>query len=581
MLIQFYRNIFLLFLFLIYPNFLFSKASNSSNATEKSAFLKTDFSNNVKYYFEGNELLKLKDFLGTNKANDDKDLQEVLAAINSAKKKADLYDTMNQESEFFFKMAIKIAKKKKRIDLEVYSNINYAFYLYHFRKYKNSFPYFMFCLKNLENMETKDVIEPYDTLTKLSYFLITANENDLAITFIKRAEEIPGLGSSELASLKDCIGTAYLNKKQLDLSKDNYKLALNLAQKGQDHLREAKVLGNIAEIDFQQGNYKQAVDYLNKDIAISKKIANDQNSMFALIKLCKVYLKMDQVALAKTTIMEAEKFANSKTYFKSSLYEINEFLLEIAKKEKNASAELETRRKLEDLKESLKNFDGKDVVVAVNWSSEKMRLEYNIKSEKENLAREAFLRNCAIILCVVLILAIFGIIYLNNIRRKARQKLYDKNLMHLTLDKVRSENKLNATTLTISSYRNYLLEKNNQIKELESEVKKLEQLPEGKKQEYAGKLDDLLQAHLLSHENWTQFKMAFRNEKPKHTMYLEENFPDLTDANLRVIYLTILELNNSEIARILGVTLSAVKKTKQRLRQKYDGKYDELFEMTS
>src|SRR5690606_2572518 len=111
--------------------------------------------------------------------------------------------------------------------------------------------------------------------------------------------------------------------------------------------------------------------------------------------------------------------------------------------------------------------------------------------------------------------------------------------------------------------------------------KKLERVPDENKQQYVTKLDELLQSHLLTHENWTQFKSTFRNEKPKHAIYLEENFPDLTDANLRVIYLTILELNNAEIARILGVTLSAVKKTKQRLRQKYEEQYDELFKIVA
>ena len=70
-------------------------------------------------------------------------------------------------------------------------------------------------------------------------------------------------------------------------------------------------------------------------------------------------------------------------------------------------------------------------------------------------------------------------------------------------------------------------------------------------------------------------------EKPDYTAYLETNFPELTDANLRVIYLTQLGLSNSEIARILGVTIAAVKKAKQRLRLKYEDKYEQLFDIIS
>ena len=91
-------------------------------------------------------------------------------------------------------------------------------------------------------------------------------------------------------------------------------------------------------------------------------------------------------------------------------------------------------------------------------------------------------------------------------------------------------------------------------------------------------MDDLLKSHLLSAENWNNFKEAFENEKQEYASFLSTNFPDLTDANLRVIYLSQLQLNNAEIARILGVTLFAVKKAKQRLRSKYKDDYNKFFE---
>lgn len=581
MVFNFNKSIFLVLLFVLCPKFLFSNSGKLLTAAKTNAISKFETSFEIANSINDAPDLNVPDFFGTKKPQNDEALQQVLLAVSKGEKLSDHHDTINKESDHYYLKAIEISKKEERRDLEVYASIKYAFYLYHFRKYKDSFPYFMLCVKYLENMKTQEVIDPFDTFTKLSYFLTTANENDLAINFLKKAEKIKGLNDRQLSAIKDATGISFLNKNQLETAKYNFNLALLLAQKGKDELREAKALGNIAEINILQGNNDKAIAFLLKDIAISRKIPDDQNSMFALIKLCKVYLKINEVQLAKAAILEAEKLANSKSYYQSSLFEINEYILEIAKRENNSQTELESRRKLDDLKESLQDLDGKDVLIAVNWNAEKTRLENNIISEKKKLDQEASRRNYAIFLCILLIVGMFFIIRINKIRRKERQKLYEKNVLHLTLEKVRSENKFNATATTISSYRNYLLEKINHIKNLESEVKKLENLPKSKKQQYALKIDDLLQSHLLSHENWTQFKSTFRNEKPKHTLYLEENFPGLTDANLRVIYLTILELNNSEIARILGVTLAAVKKTKQRLRQKYGDKYDKLFEMAS
>ena len=134
--------------------------------------------------------------------------------------------------------------------------------------------------------------------------------------------------------------------------------------------------------------------------------------------------------------------------------------MEIAKKESNAVDELKARRTLESLKESLKDLDGKEVVVTVGWNAEKKSLEDNLTREKEKLEEESTRRNYAVILCFLLTIVILLIIHTNKIRRKAKQEQYENNLLNLTLAKVQSENKLNATSKTISSYKNYLFEKN-------------------------------------------------------------------------------------------------------------------------
>ena len=525
--------------------------------------------------------LKFSAFPPNVKQLEDEYSLQVFKAINQANKSADHFDGINAESDQLFNIALEISRKEKREDLEIYSSINYAFYLYKYRKYRDCFPYFMYCMNRLQKMETNEVIEPFDTYKKLAYFLTTANENDLAILFYRKAEKIPNLELCDRAILKDGLGNVFLNKNELVSAEKNFQLAFSLAQQCGDHLRQAKALGNLAEIHFRKNNFPVAVNFLKKDIAFSETNGNDQNSMFALIKLCKVYLKMNLPDEAKRAVLKAEKYANSKSYFQSSLYEINEYKLQIAKRENNTSEELSARRKLENLHESLKNLDGKDVVIAVNWNLEKLRLQNKVSLEQKKLEAEAMRRNSAVIVSILLTIVMLLIIHSNKIKRKARREQYDNNILQLTLDKLQSENKLNATSKTISSYKNFLFEKNNQIKDLEVEMKKIQSLPGNQKVAYESKLEDLLKSHLMTLENWNQFKSAYRAEKPEYATYLDQNFPELTDANLRVIYLTQLDLSNAEIARILGVTIAAVKKAKQRLRIKYEEAYEKLFMINS
>ena len=80
----------------------------------------------------------------------------------------------------------------------------------------------------------------------------------------------------------------------------------------------------------------------------------------------------------------------------------------------------------------------------------------------------------------------------------------------------------------------------------------------------------------MTDENWNNFKNVFNYEQKEFVKHLNQHFPSLTESNLRIIYLLKLELNNVEIAQLLGITTDAVKKAKQRLRKKYEN-YDYIF----
>lgn len=89
-------------------------------------------------------------------------------------------------------------------------------------------------------------------------------------------------------------------------------------------------------------------------------------------------------------------------------------------------------------------------------------------------------------------------------------------------------------------------------------------------------MQKLLESHLMTQENWENFKEAYMNEYPEEYHKLQTDFPDLTDSNLRIIILSRLEMTNNEMSRILGVTVDAVKKAKQRLRKKYENRLEDL-----
>jgi len=82
----------------------------------------------------------------------------------------------------------------------------------------------------------------------------------------------------------------------------------------------------------------------------------------------------------------------------------------------------------------------------------------------------------------------------------------------------------------------------------------------------------------MTNDNWQKFKSAFQNEQKDFYNQLISDFPDFTESNLRIILLSKLGLSNQDVSSLLGVTIDAVKKAKQRLKKKIGSDYNSILE---
>lgn len=506
-----------------------------------------------------------------------KETKSIISNIFIAGKTAAELDALNNTSTTLFKQALQQAQQLNRKDLELWAAIQYGVYLYTYRKYEDSFPLFMQSILLLDNEMIEQVIQPAETYKKIAYFLMTAGDYEKAEKYLLQAKKHAEPNSSELASITDNLGLNNINRNELITAEQYLQEALTIASAANDQLRYGKVLGNLALIKFKQQKFEEAITLLNQDIAISKKMDNVLNTVYALVLSGKVYLQTGQTAQAEKQLIEAQNYTKSKIYLKNSEYEINTLLLEIAQKTKNDKQELTARRNLDELKKTLAYLDGKEVILKVNWEMEKKNLELNLQVEKAKRETETLKKVIAIAGCILLLLIITLLIKSYQKRIKNKTDEYDKNILRLTLDKEKSEQKLKTNVQALRHYKTYLFEKNEQIKELQAEMDKIKHNSTIYPEKYNYKIEQLLKSHLMSDQTWITFKKIFINNYPKYYEHLLKNFEKLSDSNLRIIFLSKLEMNNMEISRILGLTLDAVKKAKQRLRKKYGEDYAILF----
>ncbi|MFC6269224.1 tetratricopeptide repeat protein [Frigoriflavimonas asaccharolytica] len=550
------------------PIICFSQFFSTKNDLDQINSLVFSISKN---YDQQKDTIQLKNFIGK-LASENKvkaRIYPIIEQIFVANKNSDLQDQMNRESTRLFEKAIKSSIKLNRQDLIMWTQVNYAFYLYKYREYKNSFPYFLSSIKYLEENPDQDIIQPAKTYIKIGYFSDTIGERENAIKFLKKAQTYTHENAREMANILDNIGNCYWKLNNSKEAEKYYNEAKIIALKSKDELRYAKTLGNIGIIKTSEKKYDEAEKLILKDIEISEKLKSHQNTMFALIHLSNVYLAEKKIDLAEKVLQKANCIAKSKNYFKSSELDIFLQLLEVAKSRKDDSQELALRRKVDTLKLELKNFDGEEAISEINWDTQKEISQFQLAAIKEKGDKEYIQKIAAIVFSLFLIVLIIFIVKFLKNKHKIAKSDFDKKVLTLSLNQLKSEKKLTVSQQTIESYKIYLSEKNEQIENLEHEIEKVTNSTSPYNSVQKGELQKLLESHLMTHENWTNFKTIYINENPEEYHALIKELPDLTDSNLRIIILAQMGMSNNEMSNILGVTVDAVKKAKQRLRKKY------------
>ncbi len=399
-------------------------------------------------------------------------------------------------------------------------------------------------------------------------------EYEQGIAYLKLAEKYTFGLSAEMAALKDNIGLLYSKTNDSNKARKYFDQALEIAVEVKDTLRQAKVLGNTADLYKKSGDYEKAIQLLHRDIYLSRNGDNNMNTMYALLRLSEVYLETGSINKARLAALQANSIAQSKVYFKSSQLEATELLLKIAQKTGNSDEELTLRRKIDSLNISLKTPEGTNTISKLNWEAQKQNFNEQLNKEKQRVKKGAWVRNGIVLLSALLLLITAW--FLIKLKRKSNKNSsrYQSSLKFLQNEKLESETKLREASNSLTAHVNYLSEKNHQIEKLESEIKNIKSV--FNTDENRAELNKLLESHLMTEENWNRFKNAFALEYPKFYARLVNNYPELTEANWRIILLQHLRLSNGEIARLLGVTVEAVKKAKQRLKKKLNEAYESL-----
>ena len=489
------------------------------------------------------------------------------------------FDKINTKSDYYYKTAIQNAKESDYKSLEIWATLSYAEYMYNYRQMTKSLPFFLAAIDKMQQTQPTQLIFPGQSYTKIGFYMDTIGDNAEAIKYLNKAKEFTKPNSSDYASILDNLGMSYFKVGNLTAAEKNIREASKLAKSIGDHIRYAKTLGNLALFYERKHDYNTAIKLLLEDISISEENGNEQNSMYAYTLLTRMYIANNQIVEAKTSVKKACEIAQSKSYFKINELDILKLRLNILHRENREDEELGIRRRIETLEDSLNKTDGVLPLNQANWMLQKRKYQQNIEVTNKELSTQSFWKNFIFTVAGLLILAVLFIFITARNREKKKQREMDKKIAEYENSRLKNERNLLDAHRTLDSQIDFLKEKNIQIQKLHAEIQNIKASKSSTIEKNQGKLDDILKSHLMTEENWLSFKREFQREHETFYKTLQESFPEITDSNLRIILLQKLGFTNSEISGLLGITLDAVKKSKQRLKHKLGEKYDLLFQM--
>lgn len=426
----------------------------------------------------------------------------------------------------------------------------------------------MYMLYSAELYQKVGLYGPYHIYFVLGEILWEVREYEKSIYYTKVAIHlltIPDKIFSEVETTAlmmsyNTMGLAYHRLQLYDSAFYYYRKSLQISSKVKNKnagkIWENIVLGNMAQIDFVEGKYSEALPLFISDYQSSSKAGVYDDAGNSLQWAAKTNLALGNKEEALQQIRES--FYLLKRWPTAIRYRQNAYQTasEIFKSIGNNDSAYYYSGKYNLLHDSLEReiYQSSIGISNLRLANEKNR--YNIQnlqlSKKEQLETRNYI--------IAAILLLFAIVLLLINRR--RQKLKHKSEMdHAAMIRIQGE--MESARAQMKMFTQHIVEKSDLIDKLESQIKN--KLASEDEKELIGSLS---QQTILTEEDWINFKMVFEKIYPQFFSKIIKLVNNITQAEQRMAALTLLHFTTRQMAGVLGISPNSVIKAKQRLRQR-------------
>lgn len=413
------------------------------------------------------------------------------------------------------------------------------------------------------NKTENTYLHRYDNMLGNCYYHF--GEYGEAVKYLKKGSEFPaGWNPPHFTpALYNNLALCYQQLKQYDSAIAWYKKTYEAAVAFNDSIYMALAQGNMGYTYYLQQQYDKALPLLEADYKGSLQAGEKGSATNAAMTLAAIYIKTESPALAEQYMNASRQYVyNTRGVMVMKNWYENLYLLARAKGDhKNAGRYADSLMLYKDSVTAMRDKK------AFNQAVLKLELEkhqHEVNRLEQIRKQQVLLRNS--LLAVLVLLALVALLWLS------------RRLLKRNQEKELAQQQLYFAEQELMNYTRQLRKKNDLLQQLRDELNKENALSDRE-----GNINRLLEATILTEEDWKKFRQLFEKVYPGFFIRLKEKMPDLSAADIRLLALTKLQLPPRNMASMLGVSYDAIKKARQRLRKKIDlpedGTLEELAEM--
>lgn len=481
------------------------------------------------------------------------------------------YDNVNNKSLYYYQQADSLVNDNHELaNLYMVTQIRWGYYFYIYRQIKKAFPYFLRASEYKNRIPPSKIPLVADHFSYMAGFYSYIGDQTTSVEYLKRAIPYTPANSRKRIDMLNSIGVYLLKDSVLDKSEDYFKEALAVAGQARDSVWIGIISGNLAEFEKRRGNVDLAIDLVYKNIYLSEKFNENLDAMRAYIVLAQYYIDKDNPLAAKTALFKAQGYIQNKPYYLPYKRDIAKTMAEIAKVEGNKQKELHHIKAYISYRDTLSKTINFDKMQKIYWQWESERYQQSIlqAEQKKNQLKVQY----QLIGITFFLISIIVILLINRLRNKEkyRSTLLEKEQLQLAFEKNKLDKEILVLRDSLAEFTDTIKINNETIGQLRQELSQSELVDQDYYREINANLSTMLDSHIMTEDRWAKFKIIFDRVYPGYLESEKEKFDNLSDNDLRLLALIKLKLSNRNMSELLGVTVEAVKKAKQRLKKKIE-----------